>query len=150
VRVLKGFSLVELMVTLTIGAVVLAIGVPALGDMYRNNAVRSKANEVLALLQFCRSEAIKQQANLLFSVSDTANGWQVVISRQADASQIRVAQMTEAELSAGGTASFTFDNRGRVNAAGCISVSHSASSQFDRAVRVVLSGQSTVSAGGCE
>lgn len=54
-----GFTLVELLVTVTIVSILLAIGVPNLTDFIRNTRVRSATFDLLSDLNFARSEAIK-------------------------------------------------------------------------------------------
>lgn len=54
-----GFTLVELLVTVTIVSILLTIGVPNLTDFIRNTRVRSATFDLLSDLNFARSEAIK-------------------------------------------------------------------------------------------
>jgi type IV fimbrial biogenesis protein FimT len=57
-----GFSLIELMITLAIAAIVLAAGVPAFGDLVQDNRLVTQINELMTDLNLARSEAIKQAA----------------------------------------------------------------------------------------
>jgi len=41
----RGFSLLELMVTVLVGGIVLGIGVPSFMEFQRNNAMTTQANE---------------------------------------------------------------------------------------------------------
>ena len=54
----RGFSLVELMVTITVAAILLAIAVPGFRDVIHRNRVSSASNELLASLSYARTEAI--------------------------------------------------------------------------------------------
>lgn len=63
-----GFTLIELMITLAIAAIVLAIGVPSFQAMMRNNRVIANTNDFLSSLNLARSEAIKRGV-----------GWRVVL-----------------------------------------------------------------------
>ncbi len=56
----KGFTLIELMITIAIAAIVMAIGVPAFQDMIRNNRIIAQTNDVMSALNFARGEAIKR------------------------------------------------------------------------------------------
>lgn len=56
----RGFTLVELMITVLIAAILLAVGVPAMQDLIRNGRVTTAANEFLTDLNLARSEAIKR------------------------------------------------------------------------------------------
>ena len=70
-KVSGGFSLVELMVVITIVAVLLALGVPSYRYVTNSNRVSSEVNALLGDLQFARSEAIKEGATV--TVCPTAN-----------------------------------------------------------------------------
>lgn len=57
---ISGFTLVELMVTVSIVALVLTMGVPSFQSSVRANRLTTTANEFLAALSFARSEAVKR------------------------------------------------------------------------------------------
>lgn len=57
----SGFTLLELMLVVTIAGVLLAFGVPAMGNFFRNARITGAANDVMAGLHFARSEAIKRR-----------------------------------------------------------------------------------------
>lgn len=68
----SGFSLVELMVTLTVVGILLTASVPGIRDFIRNNRLSSGVNDMLHSLQVARTEAIKRQ-NGNVVVCGTAN-----------------------------------------------------------------------------
>lgn len=68
----KGFTLLELMVVVAIAGILLAIGVPAMGNFVRNSRITSAANDVLAGLHFTRSEAVKRRQPVTLCTSDNA------------------------------------------------------------------------------
>jgi type IV fimbrial biogenesis protein FimT len=85
-----GFSLVELMITLAIAAIVLAAGVPAFGDLIQDNRLATQINELVTDLNLARSEAIKQAADVTVCKRNSAgtacnnpgnwqNGWIVFL-----------------------------------------------------------------------
>lgn len=55
----SGFTLVELMVTIAIVAILLAVGLPSFQGSLRSNRVATATNEMLASLSLARTEAIK-------------------------------------------------------------------------------------------
>ena len=70
----RGFTLLELLITLAIAGIVLAIGVPALREMLWQNRLTAHTNEFLTALAFARSEAIKRGRRVtLCKSSDGAN-----------------------------------------------------------------------------
>lgn len=68
-----GFNLIELMVALSIGGILLGVGVPAMSNFMANNRMSAAANEVSAALHMARTEAIKQQANITICPSSDWN-----------------------------------------------------------------------------
>lgn len=51
-----GFTLIELMVALTVLSILLGVGVPAMGDMIRKNRLSEQANAVVGALNYARGE----------------------------------------------------------------------------------------------
>lgn len=68
----SGFTLIELMVTLTVAAILVGIAVPNMRDFIRNNRLTGGVNDMLHSLQVARSEAIKRQ-NGSVVICGTAN-----------------------------------------------------------------------------
>jgi len=88
----KGFTLVELLVTLVTLGVLMAWAVPNFNDIIRNNRVTTKTNEFITALSLAKSEAIRRgvQIDVNASGGDWNNGWNVKVNggavlRQFDA-----------------------------------------------------------------
>jgi type IV fimbrial biogenesis protein FimT len=64
VRSHTGFSLVELLVSVAVLAMLLALGLPAMGEYLANTKVRALANNLVVSLQFARTEAIRQNGGV--------------------------------------------------------------------------------------
>lgn len=83
-RLQHGFTLVELMVTVAVLAIVMAVAVPSFTNLINSNRLTAQANEVLAGLILARTEAIKRNESMVFChTTDGANcsappaaGWQ--------------------------------------------------------------------------
>jgi type IV fimbrial biogenesis protein FimT len=56
----SGFTLIELMVTVAMAAIVLAVGIPNFRNTIRENSYTSQANEFLGAINFARTEAVKR------------------------------------------------------------------------------------------
>lgn len=67
-----GFSLIELMIGITIVSLLMAMGVPAFNLWIQNTQTRSAAESILNGLQIARSEAVRRNTTVRFSLTDAA------------------------------------------------------------------------------
>jgi type IV fimbrial biogenesis protein FimT len=135
----SGFSLIELMVTIAIVAILLALGLPSFQGSLRSNRVATTTNDMLASISMARSEAIRStRTSVLCAANDDGsacgddwnNGWIIwtdqdpvsassaaVDQPDADEPILRYVQPNDQmALSVTGGASadvIRFDNRGR-------------------------------------
>jgi type IV fimbrial biogenesis protein FimT len=68
----SGFTLIELMITLFIVGILLAVGVPSLKTFMQSNQLVAATNELISALHLARSEAIKLNARV--SICESSNG----------------------------------------------------------------------------
>ncbi len=66
----KGYTLVEILMTMVIAAVLLGIGVPGLQTFIKNNRVLSTTNNLMTALKTARSEAMTQRVNVVVCSTD--------------------------------------------------------------------------------
>lgn len=97
-RSVQGFTLVELMVTLGVAGVLLALAVPSFNQLIVTNRLTTQANEVVAAMNFARSEAIKRNTRISFcragsttatSCAATAGSWRNWIITPGDGTVVR-------------------------------------------------------------
>jgi len=78
---LRGFSLVELMITIVIFAILLGLAMPSFSDSTLNNKLGTYSNDMVASTLLARNEALKRNAVVTMCVSTdgatcTAGGWE--------------------------------------------------------------------------
>ena len=69
----SGFTLVELMVTVTVVAILATVAMPSLRGVVNSNRLRAGANETIAVLQSARLEAIKANRRTVACMSANPN-----------------------------------------------------------------------------
>lgn len=85
-----GFTLVELMVTVGLVAIVLTLGVPSMRELILNNRLATDYNNMLMSLTLARAEAIKRGARTRVCIRNATpdcngtatqweNGWLVIV-----------------------------------------------------------------------
>jgi len=66
---MRGFTVIELLITLLLVSVLLLIGFPAMHDLVMNNRATASVNNIVSGLQFARNEAIKNSIRVKFCKS---------------------------------------------------------------------------------
>jgi type IV fimbrial biogenesis protein FimT len=93
-----GFSLIELMVTVSLAAILMAIGIPMLRDSVANNRLTAQTNEMIAAITLARSQAITLNQRITFcrtgseaatTCSGSAGNWQFWLVRTATGTVVR-------------------------------------------------------------
>lgn len=85
-----GFSLIEAMVTVSILATVLSIGVPSFQSIVVANRMTALANELVLDLNTARSEAVKRNARVALCLSENADASDPTCGSGTDWTQGRV------------------------------------------------------------
>jgi len=77
----KGFTLIELMITVAIMSIMLAIGLPSFQSIIASSRLTSSANAMVSALQLARAEALKQHKTVVIRKKDDdwAKGWEVFV-----------------------------------------------------------------------
>lgn len=77
----KGFTMIELMLTISIASILLTVAVPSYQSLMRESRLTTQANEFMTALHYARSEAVKRGVRVTICKSTdgaTCNGdnWQ--------------------------------------------------------------------------
>lgn len=167
----NGFSLLELMITLAVAAVVLSVGVPSFRAVVMDNRLVSQANQFVTSVNMARSAAVRFQRNATVCTSanfdaalptcapstDWSNGWIVWVDKDrdlaTDADEIISVhgplnvRSTFTSLALG---SFTYDARGFGIAGGDdLILCDDRTGETGRLIRVNNVGRTNVSRQGC-
>ena len=70
-RVRHGFTLIELMISLVVLVVLIAIGIPGMQGLINTGRLSSAANEISAAVQLARTEALRRNRSVVLCRSDT-------------------------------------------------------------------------------
>jgi type IV fimbrial biogenesis protein FimT len=76
---IKGFSLIELIITLTVVGILVALAAPGMQRFFSDNRLTTQINDLLADISLARSEAIKRNTSTGMCVT-AANGTSCVTS----------------------------------------------------------------------
>jgi type IV fimbrial biogenesis protein FimT len=163
-----GFTLVELLVTLAVAAILMTVGVPSMRDLIRNNQLTAATNMFVSSLNIARSEAIKQGRNANVCVSDTQNscngtdwglGWLVWLDSNKNGALdypgevIRTVQPLASSIQfTAALNSFQIDSQGSVdNPNAIITVCDDRTAEIGRQMRVMATGGISLNSryGGC-
>lgn len=85
-RAAMGFTLIELMVTLTLGAVLMFVAAPSFVTFQRNSELTSFTNSMVSAINSTRGEAMKRGRYAMLTPTDDTNwnsGWKAFVSFNA-------------------------------------------------------------------
>jgi len=115
----RGFTLIEMLVTLAIFAVLLMIAIPSMRPFLQSQSVKNASMDINSTVALARSEAIKRNAIVdvtANSATDWSRGW--VVSQTAPAATIRKQPALNNIVITSSSGSFSFDGNGRMTSTG--------------------------------
>ncbi|MBI3900242.1 MAG: GspH/FimT family pseudopilin [Gammaproteobacteria bacterium] len=165
IRRVRGFTLVELMMTLAIAVILGTVAIPSMRSIINANRLASTTNDFVSSLSLARSEALKRGFNavvcksgggttcvttgtwdngwIVFADLDNSNSWSTgdVLIRRYDSLGSSTAITTSSN-------SIVYDRQGQATASATYTVCNSAVSK-KKVVTVSTSGQHALTSGTC-
>ncbi len=159
----KGYTLLELLMTMVIAVVLLGIGVPGLQSFIKNNRILAQSNGLMTIIKVARSEAMTQRTNVTVcrttdnvKCSDTTGNNYIAftdtgVANEVDGTDTIIEQMTvdiaqlSFEISAG--TSIRFNSRGSANAKTTITICDDRGDNYRRGITIDLIGRSQTAKG---
>lgn len=144
-----GFTMIEMLVTLTVIGIMMGIGVPSFRSFVAGQQIKTASYDLMTSLVMARSEAIKRNTDVIIA-PDTANawagGWTVKYGATTVVQQPALSGVTITK----GPASVTYKSTGRPTASSNFEVAGATSSNPSiRCVKVDLTGIPTTQTAAC-
>lgn len=152
----RGFTLVELMITVAVIGILAVVAVPAMTDMINNSRLRGQSEEVTAALQLARSEALRRNQRITACASASGTScaasanrfvvyWQDP-SNAATTEMVREISMPGSVQVSGSAAGIQFRSTGMADSAQQLQVTVSGDTRY---VCVQISGVVSVKKVAC-
>lgn len=150
-RTTAGFTLIELMVTVALLAVVLALAVPSFRDLLAAQRIRATAYSMVSDLVLARSEAVKRGANVTLepAAGGWQRGWRVIVGAGPETLSQQNPVGTGVVFSDGAPASVVFDRNGRITALSTVRFEITDSGTRKRCISMDPSGRPKSANVGC-
>ncbi len=147
----SGFTIIELMITVTVAGILLAVGIPSFQELIKSNRLTTQTNSLLTALHLARNEAVNRGHNIrVLPISgnlDWAAGWQVRLdvdndgNTDAEDTVLRSFDAIEKATLTGTANSVTYQPSGFVSATNAITLTaNDCTGESIRVVSVQLSG----------
>ncbi len=117
-RTMRGFTILELMITLIIAAILLSIAVPSFNNLIQRNQITTYANELGTTINLARSEAIKRGEDITIISNnglDWTQGWRLQVDSTAELLRTAPALNGSNTFTSNSNSAITFNSRGSTN-----------------------------------
>jgi type IV fimbrial biogenesis protein FimT len=113
---MRGFTLIELMVVVALAAIIGSIAAPSFRELTINSRTRAAASALHESLWLARSEAIKRNRPVTFTLTTLEGGWTITPVNAPENVLHRQDGMPNLELrfSSGTSATFEYNSQGRL------------------------------------
>ena len=145
---MRGFTLVELLIGITVLGILLTLGAPSFMVWMQNTQIRTAADAVLNGLQLARTEAIRRNKTVQFALGNQTE-WTVSVVNPQQQLQYRPMDEGSAnavvQISPGGSTTVTFDalggrtsNNDASSAIDTVDITSATASSGVRPLRIVI------------
>jgi len=142
-----GFTLVELMITLVIAAILIAVAAPNFSAMTQNNRISAQTNQIITAFTFARSEAVKRSATINVTATNPiatdewGAGWTVSIAGGADLKIFPPLEGSSTLDSNGNISTFQYLPIGRASVTGTFDLCDARTGEIGRQLTILPTGR---------
>lgn len=149
IRSVRGFTLPEALIVVTVLGILLAVGIPRFAEFMRNQRVKTVSFDLFSTLLHARSEAITRNATVTIAPVSSAwtNGWTVT---DASGTVLRTMDAVP-NVTITGPTSVVYRGSGRLNATimPTFELTASGATITTRCISIDLSGRPSTKAAAC-
>jgi len=116
----RGSSIIEMLIVLALLLILASWAFPPFNESIKSNRITAQSNEIVAVLKYARSEAIRRDTDVTVTIDPILGGWNAYVADPANEAnietcppgQLRCTAANESTLSAFPGTTLMFNNRG--------------------------------------